>query len=73
MKSPPIGKAAVAVLLAAVVLAGVGAFLPACEAVRSPAGSSSAPPFSGVTLDGKTVSLEQYRGRPLLLVFMTSG
>lgn len=30
-----------------------------------------APAFSGVTLDGKTVTLDQYRGRPLLLVYMT--
>jgi hypothetical protein len=30
-----------------------------------------APAFSGVTLDGKTLSLDQYRGRPLLMVYMT--
>lgn len=30
-----------------------------------------APAFSGVTLDGKAVSLDQYRGKPLLLVYMT--
>ena len=29
-----------------------------------------APSFSGVTLDGKQVSLEQYRGKPLIVVFM---
>ena len=31
-----------------------------------------APTFSGVTLDGKTLTLDQYRGKPLLLVYMTS-
>jgi cytochrome oxidase Cu insertion factor (SCO1/SenC/PrrC family) len=36
-------------------------------------GSSAAPQFSGVTLDGKTVTLDQYRGKPLFLVYMTSG
>lgn len=30
-----------------------------------------APAFSGVTLDGKTVIVDQYRGKPLLLVYMT--
>ena len=30
-----------------------------------------APAFSGVTLDGKTLALDQYRGKPLLLVYMT--
>jgi hypothetical protein len=32
-----------------------------------------APPFSGVTLDGDIVTMEDYRGRPLFLVYMTSG
>jgi hypothetical protein len=31
-----------------------------------------APDFSGVTLDKKTVTLDQFRGKPLLLVYMTS-
>lgn len=30
-----------------------------------------APSFSGVTLDGKIITLDQYRGKPLLLVYMT--
>ncbi len=30
-----------------------------------------APSFSGLTLDGKQVSLDQYRGKPLILVYMT--
>ena len=35
--------------------------------------SKAAPQFSGVTLDGKTITLDQYRGKPLFLVYMTSG
>jgi hypothetical protein len=35
-------------------------------------GSKPAAAFSGVTLDGKAVSLDQFRGKPLLLVYMTS-
>jgi cytochrome oxidase Cu insertion factor (SCO1/SenC/PrrC family) len=31
-----------------------------------------APAFSGVTLDGKTLTLDQFRGRPLFLIYMTS-
>jgi cytochrome oxidase Cu insertion factor (SCO1/SenC/PrrC family) len=30
-----------------------------------------APSFSGPTLDGTQVSLEQYQGKPLILVYMT--
>lgn len=38
----------------------------------SGASENMAPSFSGVTLDGADVSLSQYRGKPLLLVFMAS-
>jgi hypothetical protein len=31
----------------------------------------TAPSFSGSTLAGQTVSLDQYRGKPLLVVYMT--
>jgi hypothetical protein len=31
----------------------------------------TAPSFSGLTLAGQTVSLDQYRGKPLLVVYMT--
>ena len=36
-------------------------------------GQIPAPEFSGVTLDGDIVTLDQFRGKPLLLVYMTSG
>jgi cytochrome oxidase Cu insertion factor (SCO1/SenC/PrrC family) len=38
---------------------------------RAAEGSDLVPSFSGRTLDGQQVSLEQYRGKPLILVFMT--
>jgi hypothetical protein len=34
--------------------------------------SSPAPAFSGKTLDGLDVSLDMYRGKPLVLAFMAS-
>ena len=41
-------------------------------AATAVADSKSAPGFSGTTLAGDTVALDQYRGKPLLLVYMTS-
>ncbi len=35
-------------------------------------GGEAAPGFSGVTLDGTEVSLDEYRGRPLVLAFTAS-
>jgi len=34
--------------------------------------ANTAPAFSGVTLDGTQVSMDQYRGKPLVLAFMAS-
>jgi hypothetical protein len=36
------------------------------------AGAKAAPAFSGVTLDGKTITSDQFQGKPLFLVYMTS-
>lgn len=44
---------------------------PASQQSVSAAGGKAAPSFSGPTLDGKTVSLDQYRGKPLIVVYMT--
>ncbi|MHB8869032.1 MAG: peroxiredoxin family protein [Thermoleophilia bacterium] len=33
---------------------------------------SAAAPFSGVSLDGSSVSLESFRGKPLALIFWAS-
>ena len=71
-----------------VVLLALGAGLVACGSAPAGSTSASssgfaptttgtssleaAPAFSGATLDGKTVSLDQFRGKPLFLVYMTS-
>lgn len=67
------GLALVALLVAVFVTA-----LSACGSTASGGEIGStpgkmAPPFSGVTLDGDIVTMEDYRGRPLFLVYMTSG
>jgi hypothetical protein len=63
---------AVTALLAAAVLFGAGLLLSSCGS-ESGSGDVGAPQFSGVTLDGSIVTLDQYRGKPLLLAYMTSG
>lgn len=73
-----------AILLVAALVAGLGAVVFGCGTAGvgslNPAFPTTtlgavapqpAPAFSGVTLDGKTVSLDQYRGKPLFLVYMT--
>jgi hypothetical protein len=68
-----IGRPAVmAVALSALLLAGVGSFVSSCG-FSDPLVGAAAPQFSGVTLDSQVVSLDQYRGKPLLLVYMTAG
>jgi hypothetical protein len=62
---------AVAALLAVSVLTLHGALLAGCGSAGGSA-AGAAPAFSGATLDGKTVTLAVYRGKPLLLVYMTS-
>lgn len=44
-------------------------FLAACG---SSPGGAAAPDFSGTTLDGKSVSLSLYGGKPLILAFTAS-
>ena len=78
-------RAVVAVLLVAVLLAGVGSIFASCgsqpatgtssggASPGSDTGGAGAPQFSGVTLDGEILTLDQFRGKPLLLVYMTSG
>ncbi len=78
-------RAVVAALLIAALLVGLGSILASCgsepaagtsSGVTSPGsdtGGAGAPQFSGVTLDGDIVTLDQFRGKPLLLVYMTSG
>ena len=60
-------------LLAVALLLVFAAVLSACGSTGTASGDSKpAPPFSGVTLDKKAVTLDQFRGKPLLLVYMTS-
>jgi hypothetical protein len=65
VKRTLIGATVFASLLVAVgmVLLGCGSATPSAQ---------TAPAFSGVTLDGRTLALDQFRGKPLLLVYMTS-
>jgi cytochrome oxidase Cu insertion factor (SCO1/SenC/PrrC family) len=77
-----IGRRLAGALLAASVLLSFAVVLSACGSgatksvwgnpvPRDEADGKPAPAFSGITLDGKTLTLDQYRGKPLLLVYMT--
>jgi cytochrome oxidase Cu insertion factor (SCO1/SenC/PrrC family) len=62
-------------ILAAVLSAcgsGAGTSATGNAATTAEVGGKPAPAFSGVTLDGKTVTLDQFRGKPLFLIYMTS-
>ena len=78
LRSPFLKKAGVAVAALALLVV-VGVWASSCGAAGVGAQGlvpvdrvGPAPAFSGVTLDGKTVSLDQFRGKPLFLVYMTS-
>ena len=58
---------AVALLAIAVVAAAFGAV-----AARGATDGQTAPAFSGTTIDGQSVSLASYLGKPLVLVFWAS-
>jgi hypothetical protein len=63
------GAAVTAVLVTVLSLCFVG-----CGSTTTAGGSArAAADFSGVTLDGTSVSLSGYRGKPLVLAFMASG
>ncbi len=66
---PPRQLAAVIVVILLVVVA-ISLYL-VRGASQSSASSGMAPAFSGPPLAGKTVSLDQFEGKPLLLVYMT--
>ena len=60
-------------VLAVSLLLVFAAVLSACGSTGTTSGDGKpAPPFSGVTLDKKAGTLDQFRGKPLLLVYMTS-
>jgi hypothetical protein len=66
-RGPLSGPAAVVALVFII----VGLSLGGCGSSGSDEGSA-APGFSGVTLEGRQVSLSGYRGKPLVLAFMAS-
>lgn len=73
-----VSAALVAALVAAAMLAALaGSASTACGSGSPGAVGATpgkvAPPFSGVTLDGDIVTLDEYKGKPLFLVYMTSG
>lgn len=65
-------RVAVPLAVLALLLAMVVAFAAGCGSSTGAAKGSPAPDFSGVTLDGQSVSLSMYRGKPLVLAFMAS-
>jgi hypothetical protein len=76
VRTVPARKAvAIAATLVVLLLVGLGVLLSSCGGATTPVSSEpvAAPQFSGVTLDGKTVALDEFRGKPLFLVYMTSG
>ena len=62
---------ALGLVLSAAVLAAI-AMLAGCTASSGTASRGVAPDFSGTTLGGAQVSLGDYQGEPLVLVFMAS-
>ncbi len=66
------GMLAFLVALVAVLSVGCGSAGTAATGGASTSSTAMEAGFSGVTLDGTQVSLSQYRGRPLVLVFMAT-
>ena len=61
----------VGVLVLALVLGSAAAWLGGPTALANPDGSA-APSISGTTIDGQSVSLATYHGKPLVLLFWGS-
>jgi cytochrome oxidase Cu insertion factor (SCO1/SenC/PrrC family) len=59
------------VLLALAILVSACGSAAIWPGAKQGAAPKVAPAFSGVTLDGKAVTLDQFRGKPLLLVYMS--
>ena len=60
------------VAVLALLLTMVIAFAAGCGSSTVAGKGTPAPDFSGTTLDGQSVSLSMYRGKPLVLAFMAS-
>ena len=72
MRAKTFDRVAVPLAILALLLAVVVAFAAGCGSPAAGKTGSPAPDFSGTTLDGQTVSLSMYRGKPLVLAFMAS-
>jgi thiol-disulfide isomerase/thioredoxin len=66
------GAVAVSCLALGGVLIAAMVALVGCTSSSGSASPKVAPYFAGTTLDGKLVSLSDYQGKPLVLVFMAS-
>ena len=66
---PPLALRTIALFEAA---KGVLAFAAGCGSSTVAGKGKPAPDFSGTTLDGQSVSLSMYCGKPLVLAFMAS-
>jgi hypothetical protein len=71
MRRGPAKSAVVIALLAVSLLVALSALLFACGSASGTAGTQDDQPLMR-TLDGKAVSLEDYRGKPVFLAFMES-
>lgn len=67
-----VGMLAFMVALVAILLVGCGSDDDSATAGANTSSSLVEAGFSGVTLDGTEVSLSDYRGKPLVLVFMAT-
>ncbi|HLA80100.1 MAG TPA: hypothetical protein VJP78_00505 [Thermoleophilia bacterium] len=67
-----VARAAAPFAFVALLLAMVLGSVAACGTSTGAGNRSPAPDFSGTTLDGQSVSLGGYRGKPLVLAFMAT-
>ena len=72
MGVPTTGMLAFLVALVVVISVGCGSAETTTTGGVSPYSTTLDAGFSGITLDGTEVSLSEYRGRPLVLVFMAT-
>jgi cytochrome oxidase Cu insertion factor (SCO1/SenC/PrrC family) len=59
-------------VIASVLLMGVLLLVAGCGGSTASGASGAAPAFSGTRFDGSQVSLDSFRGKPLVLIFWAS-
>jgi cytochrome c biogenesis protein CcmG, thiol:disulfide interchange protein DsbE len=72
VRTKPFDRIAAPLAVLVLLLAMVIAFAAGCGSSTVVGKGKPAPDFSGTTLDGQSVSLSMYRGKPLVLAFMAS-